>query len=282
MEWGTPTSSTYPDYPSGWYPGGSDGNALPASPTACFSASPEHPDTGVSTMFSASCSTGEGTLTYAWRVGSATSSVVGTASTYSRAFAEVGNYRIRLTVTNAGGSGLTSMLLAVGGEGAEGEPGEEDCGAWWHIFCHIKAALAFVFVPDSNALSDAWGNLSEEASGHWPLGPAIWGAQAASDLYGAFTNGCNFGTFCEGSSLGLAEGDRCEGEDSWGPEVPLGTDFDVKLPAVPCTAGDVQTGLGSVRTIVRIGTSIAFVVGFILALMRLVGVRVGGGKDGEE
>lgn len=236
-------------------------------------------------MFDSSCSTGSPTA-YAWRLGAGTSSVVGTNATLTRTFNEPGSYRVRLTVTGSTGSGATSMVLTVGGEGAEGPEGAEDCGGWFNIVCHMKAALTAVFIPPADTLSAQWDGLADAAEGHWPLGPVLWGTQTLGTMYGAFTSGCGHGTICEGSSQGLAtDYGECSGD--WGPTLQFDgeatqtgdDDVKVRVPIVPCEATDGETGLGPVRNATLWGSRVVMVVGFVMMLLRLVGVRIGRGGD---
>jgi hypothetical protein len=199
----------------------------------------------------------------------------------------VGEYHYWLTATNATASSSVMVTVVVG----EDDGNTSNCGAWWHLICHVKAALTAVFVPSNDVLTSQWNTVATSASTHWPLGPVLWGLGALSDFYGAFTHGCNYGANCPGSSQGLdtdygncASADTVNHGNVWGPGVTLPdgddpTGIEFHFPILPCPGSDSDTGLGPVRTVVHSASSVAFILGFVLVVLRLVGIRIGGGKE---
>jgi hypothetical protein len=131
------------------------------------------------------------------------------------------------------------------------------------------AAIKWLFIPSSTDLQTSWNSLSNAASGHWPLGPIVWGFSTASDLFNAFKNSAS-------AAAGGCAGEGGEGPDVQVPGAPAGTTFHIAV--IPnCPDSQTSSGIVTIRNVVHTATSLVFIIGFVLFLLRLCGIRIGGG-----
>jgi len=94
---------------------------------------------------------------------------------------------------NAGGNSATTPGA---GSGDSTDENGQDCGAWWHIACHIKAALRALFIPSGTTQSSvqAFGNtMANKAPFGYVAGTvASWNAVLAeADFCSADMGHCN-------------------------------------------------------------------------------------------
>jgi hypothetical protein len=150
--------------------------------------------------------------------------------------------------------------------GPETSDPETDCGAWWHLVCHLTR----LFIPTS--IGESMEDLAETAEASVPFGPIIWGLTNYADAMLAFRDGTELGAIptCDWGP-GLFD------NEAYDDRVPLGG---IRIPLGEVFCEDPEqlgfAGFETLRTWSRIGSVLAVGLGTVLAILRLFTWALGG------
>jgi hypothetical protein len=263
-------SSGFPPYPIDHYAGGTPGNAVPV---ACFEASPPYAAVGAYASFDGSCSRNKAGTTKAWTFTDA-SGTAGSGLLRQAKWDAPGTYPVTLKLSIGGVAYEVTHDYCVGTKAqcappdglANADEGANDCGAWWHLVCH----LSWLFIPQS--FGESWGELSDAVTGHWPVGPVVW----VGEVFGEFRYGLSFAIANTSAPGGPTDTD-------FGPYVPIPGGGTVRVPIIP--GGHGQGGLydllGDVRGVSLALSRVVMVVGTALIVYRRASSLFGGGGASE-
>jgi hypothetical protein len=136
--------------------------------------------------------------------------------TFEYTWATSGVYGVECSWVD-GGTTLSARVSVTVGTGLDEVLGGDcDCGAWYHISCHMGCVLKWAFVPDGDYLQSMWSDTAESVSGSWPVGPLTTAigsvANVVEDMghgvqnpgyYGPSGLSCDNGPVSEACTLGL-------------------------------------------------------------------------------
>lgn len=157
---------------------------------------------------------------------------------------------------------ITSPDVPAGSEpdtGSGDEDADTECGAWWHLPCHLRR----LFIPTS--IGDSFDSLRSSIYDSFPFGPIAWGIDMVLD-----------GMKSLRYSVQVA-GDRppCD----WGPTLNIGaTPVGLPLGEFLCDSPTQDGGLAGMREWTKPLSTMVFLFGGVMLIMRLFSWVVGSGN----